>query len=177
MNAVILIAKVIISVTLLIAGSAKLADISSFSMTLRMFAGPAMPQSLIRSAAAAIAIAEVTAGLLSMTFPSAYWINGVVAAICGAFLAVSVLGYLNFRDSSCACFGGLSHRKFDAGALVRSAALLVLAVVALLRVSSSSIQVTASSRLLLGAAEIMLCLTTFIAAQALERSAANLSSR
>jgi len=177
MSPIILIAKTILSVTLLMAGSAKLADVPSFSITLRMFVSLSIPQSFIRFAAAAIAIGEITAGLLSMTFPSIYLMNEVIVAFCSAFLAVSILGYLNFRDRSCACFGGLSQRKFDARAMVRSVGLLILAVVALLRVSSSSIQLTTSSRLLLVVAEGILCLTTFIAAQALERSAANLSTR
>jgi hypothetical protein len=176
-NLIILIAKAILSVTLLVAGSAKLADVSSFSVTLRMFVSLAIPQSFIRFAAVTIAVAEVTAGLLSMTFPSIYLMNGVIAALCGAFFVVSVLGYLNFRESSCACFGGLSQRKFDAVGMGRGAGLLILAAVALQRVPTSTIQLTASSRLLLGAAEVMLCLTTFIAARALDRSAANLSSR
>jgi hypothetical protein len=167
MYIIALAAKLALALTLIAAGSAKLADTGAFASTVRLFvprgwlpAARAVPLALI------IAAGELAVGCASLAVPGAVWVNWVALGLAVAFIAVSVVGYARYRNRSCNCFGGLSRRRFDRRGIARSLLIAVLGVVAALPVPASAIRLSAvDASLLLAAAALAGC-ATFAAAKA-----------
>ena len=166
MAVVILAAKSILAVTLLVAAGAKLADMSSFAGTLRLFIPRQFSSKLIRTIATLMVSGELALGAMSLALPAISWINYMILAVCFAFVTVSAVGYARFRGRTCQCFGALSQRRFDLRGIGRSAVLLVLAVAALGTVQSASVQLEIAPRLLLLAVALLLAASAFVAARA-----------
>lgn len=167
MDLLILGAKSALAMMLLTAGPAKLADLASFTATVRMFAPGLVSLPVVRAAALAIAVAEAALGVLSVSTPGAPWVNVAILALACAFLAVSAVGYLVFRGRSCRCFGPLSQRKFDAWGIVRAAAIVAVAVIAVTGVRPAAVDIPAAARLALLAIGLLVALTAYTAAKAL----------
>jgi hypothetical protein len=186
MDMLILGAKSALAVLLLVAAGAKLADLPGFASAVGLFvprpaswavlrpaSWPVLrPASwpVLRSVALVIALAELVLGAASLSSPAARWLNPVVFAVCCAFVAVSGAGYAFHRRRSCRCFGALSQRKFDAAGIARSVLAAAAAAFAMAPVQPSSVQLTATSRLLLLAAAAMLAFVAFTAAKVLALS-------
>jgi methylamine utilization protein MauE len=162
-----LAAKSLLAAMLLVAGSAKLADLASFAAAVRLFAPVRIPRIAVRWVAAGIAVTELALGSVSLSWPSTGWINPAVFTLACGFTAVSDAGYLFRRGQSCRCFGALSNRKFDAVALVRSAVITVIAAVAMSRVRSALIGIGGVEHLLLLLASVVVAFAAFTAARTL----------
>lgn len=166
MSVVILGAKAGLAVMLLVAAGAKVADLTSFAATARLFL-PLQPlRHRSREIALVVALTEFTVGITSLTVPGVSWINAVVLVLACAFLAVYIAGYLLYRGRSCQCFGALSQRKFDAIGVVCSAVVAVAAVLAAFAAQTWP-QITVPDAVLLGLAGTVLTAAAHTAAQAL----------
>lgn len=158
--------KASIAVLLLAAGGAKLADLSGFAATVRLFAPRRVPPGLPLVAAACVAVGEVSVGAASLSAPATGWLNPAVLAICCAFLAAGTVGYVRYRDRPCRCFGALSRRGFTALGLGRAAGLLGAAVAASATVPPLAISLSPSTRLGLLACGLLVAGATYAAAAA-----------
>ncbi len=167
MYIIALAAKLALALTLIAAGSAKLAGLGQFAATVRLF----LPRGLTappvtRKAAVLIAAGELAAGYASLVLPRAGWVNWVVLGLGIAFTAVSAVGYARYRGRSCNCFGGLSRRKFDRLGIGRSLVIVGGGVLATLPVPASAVRLSAADAILLLAAAIVASGATFAAAKA-----------
>lgn len=159
-------AKSVVAVMLLAAGGAKLADLASFAVTVRLFLPRGVPRRVRGGAAVGIAVAEVVIGGASLSFPAVRWLNLVVFAAAGVFVLVSVAGFVFYRGQSCRCFGALSQRKFDAAGIVRSLGIATLAAFAMSGVPPESIRLGIGARILLLTAMAIVGFAAFTAAGA-----------
>lgn len=164
---ILLGAKAAVAATLLIAGGAKLADISGFAATTRLFMPWRLPRLLTRCFAVGAAVTELMLGALSLSSPSVRWLNLVIFAVTLLFLAIASLGYALHRGRSCRCFGALSQRRFDARGIARSAAIAAIAAVAIPGAPTAAIRIDAPERTALAIGAIMLSLAAFTAASSI----------
>jgi len=155
MALMVLGAKAGLAVLLLTAGGAKLADLSGFAATMRLFVPDFATQPVLRAAALGIALGELAVGAASLSSPGLGWVNAAVLAICCGFLAVSAVGYAWHRDRPCRCFGAMSKRTFNAAGLGRSALLAACAGLAEMPVRPSLIQLGVAGRLALLAGAVL----------------------
>ena len=167
MDVVILGAKAAIAVTFLIAGSAKLADISGFTATMRLFLPWPVSRLAIRCSAVGIALSELLLGSFSLSSPSARWLNPMIFAATLLFVGVALLGYALHRGRSCRCFGALSERKFDALGIIRNVTIAVVAAAAMLSVPSPAINIDAPERVALAIGAMMVGLAAFTATRSI----------
>jgi hypothetical protein len=161
----VLSSKAVIAVLLLAAGGAKLADLSGFASTVRLFL-PEPVRSRSPQLAAGIAVGELAAGAVSLSVPQARWPNLVVLAVCVAFLVTWSIGYVRHRGRSCRCFGALSARGFDRAGIVRAAVLLLAALAAVAPVPVLSVQLGLGGQLALLAGGALIAGATYSAAAA-----------
>ena len=85
MNQTAAAAKACVAVILLVAGGAKLADLSGFSATLRLFLPRKTPHLAIRGSAVGVVAAELVLGGASLCWPGGRWLNPVILALTCAF--------------------------------------------------------------------------------------------
>ena len=171
MYIITLAAKLALALTLIAAGSAKLADIGQFASTARLFlprgrlpGRRAVP--VTRTVAGLIAAGELAVGCASLSAPRAGWVNWVVLGMGTLFVVISVIGYARYRNRSCNCFGGLSRRKFDRWGIARSLVVAAGGGVATLPVPASAVRLSAVDASLLLAAAVLAGCATFAAAKA-----------
>jgi hypothetical protein len=162
-----LAAKSLVAVMLLVAGGAKLADVASFAMAVRLFVSFRVPRPVLRWIAIGVALAELALGAGSLSWPAAGWLNPVVFAMACGFVAVSIAGYVFHRGLSCRCFGALSRRKFDAMGVLRSMAIAAVAAASMSGVAPGLVDVDVAGRVLLLAAGVLVALAAFTAAGSL----------
>jgi hypothetical protein len=167
MQLIALGAKAALAVMLLVAGGAKLADLDSFAGTARLFLPRRLPHRTQRWAALGVALAELATGGVSLSAPALRPVNLVVLGLGCAFVAVSAAGYVFYRGRACRCFGGLSRKTFDRPAILRAAAVVAVAVLALGHVPAAATRVGAVSEVLLGLAAALVAAAAFTAARAL----------
>jgi Methylamine utilisation protein MauE len=173
MNEIAAAAKAGIAVILLVAGGAKLADLSGFGATLRLFLPGRTPRAAIRGCAVAIVAAELLLGGVSLCLPAVRWLNPVILALTCVFVIVTATGFAVFRGRSCRCFGALSSKKFDRISIARSCVLVVMAALAMGGLGSTA-GLSGLDSALLAVASVLLILGTFTAARALDAGATNL---
>lgn len=166
-----LAAKLALALTLIAAGSAKLADTRGFAATVRLFVPPGLVPAtravpVTRFVAGVMAAGELAAGCASLAVPRAAWLNWVVLGLGALFIVISVIGYARYRDRSCNCFGGLSRRKFDRRGIARSLLIGAGGVVATFPVPASAVRLSAADAILLLAAAALAACATFAAAKA-----------
>jgi hypothetical protein len=159
----VLSSKAVIAVLLLAAGGAKLADLSGFASTVRLFL-PEPARSRSPQLAAGIAVGELAAGAVSLSVPQARRPNLVVLAVCIAFLVTWSIGYVRHRGRSCRCFGALSARGFDRAGIVRAAVLLLAALAAVAPVPVLSVQLGLGGQLALLAGAALIAGAAYSAA-------------
>jgi hypothetical protein len=167
MTVVFLAAKAALAVLLLVAGGAKLSDLDGFSTAVALFAPPRTPRRLLRAVAVALAGAELAAGAASLAAPSWRWVNLAVLVLSCGFVAVSALGYARHRDRTCRCFGALSRRRFDLGALLRAGVIAAVAALAAGPVSTSSVRLGLAGQLLLLGCAVLVAVAARTAARVL----------
>ena len=167
MTTLALTAKAAVAVMLLVAGSAKLADVRGFAAAVRLLIPVRVPGAAGRVAALTIAVAEVALGLASLSSPAAGWINLLVFGFTCGFVVVSVYGYAFHRGRSCRCFGALSRRKFDALAIARTLAIAGAAALATAGLPRATIEASVADRVLLLLTAALTSLAAFSAARAL----------
>jgi hypothetical protein len=160
-------AKSAIAVVLVVAGGAKLADLASFAATIRLFLPRRTPALFARSLAYGTALGELGLGVGSLCFPALTWLSLLVLAVCCAFVAVSVSGYVLYRGRSCRCFGALSPGAFDAVGILRTALMAGLAAAAMSGIPPVALRVAPPARILLIVSTAMLAFAAFTAARAL----------
>jgi hypothetical protein len=166
MNFLVLAAKSGLALMLIVAGSAKLAGVSSFAASVKLFVPVHGSPRAMERIAIGIATFELILGSASLAFPSVGAINLVVLATACGFLTVSSIGYVRHRGKSCLCFGQLSNRVFDAVGVMRSVVIVGLAAgVALIDVSRSAIQLTTAGHLLLLGGTVVVAVATYTAAR------------
>lgn len=165
-DALVLCAKTAVACLLIVAGGAKLSDPASFASTVRMFIPLRVGWSWLTAIAVGISLAELAAGLASLTFPASTALNIVVFAMACAFAVVSAVGYAFHRGRSCRCFGGLSQRRFDAAGVGRGIVIAGVAAVPLAPVGASDLQLDTTTRVLLFAAAVLLAVVASTAARA-----------
>ena len=166
MDFLVLAAKSGLALMLIVAGSAKLAGVSGFAASVKLFMPAQVSARVMERTAIGIATFELTLGSASLAFPSVAAINFLVLATACGFLAVSCIGYVRHRGKSCLCFGQLSNRVFDGAGVLRSALIVGLAAsVALIGVSPSAIQLATAGHALLIAGAIVVAVATYTAAR------------
>jgi hypothetical protein len=165
----VLSCKAVISVLLLAAGGAKLADLPGFASTVRLFVPWAAPRRWSLPLAAGIAAGELAAGAASLSVPQARWPNIVVLASCVAFLATWSIGYVRHRGRSCRCFGALSTRGFNRAGLARTAVLVLAALAAATPVPVLAVHLGLGGQLALLAGGALVACATYSAAVAVNR--------
>ncbi|HEY3907527.1 MAG TPA: MauE/DoxX family redox-associated membrane protein [Streptosporangiaceae bacterium] len=161
----VLSCKAVIAVLLLAAGGAKLADLSGFASTVRLFL-PRPARARSPQLAAGIAVGELAAGAVSLSVPQARWPSLVVLAVCVAFALTWSVGYVRHRGRSCRCFGALSAREFDQAGVVRAGVLVLAALAAAAPVPVLSVQLGLGGRLALLAGGALIAGATCSAAAA-----------
>ena len=166
MDVLVLAAKSGLALMLVVAGAAKLAEVSSFAATVQVFTPISTSARITESLASALATLEVLLGGTSLAFPSIAAVNWLVLAAGCAFLTVSLIGYLRHRGMSCRCFGQLSNRTFDAAGVMRSLVIVGLAAgVAVSSVPQTAIQLVTVDHLLLLGGAVLVALATYTAAR------------
>jgi Methylamine utilisation protein MauE len=168
MTVLALTAKALVAVLLLVAGGAKLADLTGFAAAVRLLIPLRLPGSTARTAALAVAVAELALGLASLSSPATGWLNLAVLAVARGFVAVSVLGYAFHRGRSCRCFGALSpRRKFDALGMARAVVIAGAAGLATAGLPRAVVTIGTGDRILLLLTAALTSLAAFSAARAL----------
>jgi hypothetical protein len=166
MNFLVLAAKSGLALMLIVAGSAKLAGVSSFTASVKLFVPVDGSPRAMERIAVGIATFELLLGSASLAFPSVAVFNLLVLATTCGFLTVSAIGYVRHRGKSCLCFGQLSNRVFDGVGVLRSVLLVGLAAgVASIAVSRSAIQLTIAGHLLLLGGAVVVAVATYTAAR------------
>ncbi|HZO77576.1 MAG TPA: MauE/DoxX family redox-associated membrane protein [Solirubrobacteraceae bacterium] len=166
MNFLVLAAKSGLALMLIVAGSAKLAGVSSFAASVKLFAPVQGSTRALERIAIGIAAFELTLGSASLAFPSVAVINLLVLATACGFLTVSSIGYVRHRGKSCLCFGGLSNRVFDGLGILRSVVIVGLATgVSVIAVSRSAIALSTAGHLLLLGGAAVIAMATYTAAR------------
>lgn len=166
MDALVLAAKSGLALMLVVAGSAKLAGVSSFAASVKLFIPTQSSSRVTERIAVGIATFELILGSASLAFPSVAVFNVLVLATTCAFLTVSSLGYARHRGTSCLCFGHLSNRVFDAPAVIRSLVIVGLAAsVTWIAVSRSAMQLATADHVLLLGGAVVVAVATYTAAR------------
>jgi hypothetical protein len=174
-------AKALLAVMLLVAGGAKLADLDSFAVSVRLFlprrrtGSPAAGGLLTSPASArriawAVALAELALGGASLAVPAIWALNVAVLAAACCFAAVSGIGFAFHRGRSCRCFGALSRRRFDLAGLARAAAVAALAGLATAPAAPAAVILTPAGHGLLLAGSALVAFVAFTAARSLAAS-------
>jgi hypothetical protein len=162
-----LAAKVAVAVVLLASGGAKLADLTGFAATIRLFA-PARALPLARAAAVAISAAEALSGAVSLCWPALGWVNFAVLGLSCGFAIVAAVGYARHRGRPCHCFGALSRSGFGLSSLLRALAIVVVAAVACVPVRPApQLHFALAFHLLLLAGAVLMSAAAAAAAKAL----------
>jgi hypothetical protein len=175
-------AKALLAVMLLVAGGAKLADLDSFAVSVRLFlprrhrTGSPTAGGLLTSPASArriawaVALAELGLGGASLAVPAIRALNLAVLATACCFAAVSGIGFAFHRGRSCRCFGALSGRRFDLAGLARAAAVAALAGLATAPAAPAAVILTPAGHGLLLAGSALVGFVAFTAARSLAAS-------
>jgi len=171
----VLTAKAAIAVLLLASGAAKLADLTGFAATIRLFVPARAAARLLPAlpvAAITVAAAELLAGAVSLCWPAAGWVNPAVLTLGCGFAAAAAAGYARHRGRPCHCFGALSRRGFSARTLLQALVIVAAAVLACQRVRpAAQLQFSAGLHVLLLAAAGLLIGAVYTAAKALAKTA------
>lgn len=176
MDVLILGAKSALAVMLIIAGGAKLADVSSFAATMRLFMPWQPRRSAMRCFAVGVAVSEVALGTASLSWPAANWLNTLTVAAACLFFVITSVGYVLYRGRTCRCFGALSQRKFGKLSVLRSLGMVTVAVVAMFDVRLAAVELSEAARSLLAVSAVFLTLAALAAANAM-RTIARTESR
>jgi hypothetical protein len=166
MAGIALACKAALAVLLVAAGASKLADLSGFAATVRLFL-QAGTRAVRRATAVGIAAGEIVLGAASLSSPHASWLNVAVLALCCAFVAVSAVGHARYPGRACRCFGALTVRAFNRAAVGRAALLTLAAALATLPVSAPLLRLGAGGRLGLLAGAAVIAWSAFTAAAAI----------
>jgi hypothetical protein len=163
-------AKAALAVVLLVAGSAKLADLDDFAGAVGLFVpgrwprlAPAAPPVV----AVVLAVGELLIGVASLCWPGLGWVNVAVLALACGFTAVAAFGYARRRGQPCRCFGALSRRRFGPRALAQALLISGAAWLAARPISPAQLQIGQGARLLLLAGAGITALAAYSAAGAL----------
>jgi methylamine utilization protein MauE len=166
MAAVVLACKAAVAVLLTAAGGAKLADLTGFAASVRLFWPGRLAPARLLAVSAGLAGGEVAAGAASLSSPRAGWLNLVVLAICGGFVATAAVGYARHPGRPCRCFGGLSRRGFNAAGIATAMIIAACAAVAMIPVRPALTQLGASGRFGLLAGATLVAVAAYTAAAA-----------
>lgn len=125
----LLTGRAALAAVLVAAGSAKLADVESFAVTLTALGISAHRQPVARRLGVALPLMELGIGfaLASGAAPEAVDIAALVLTI--AFSAAVVVALSRHLQVTCRCFGALSESQFSRRGLARSLALMALAAI------------------------------------------------
>lgn len=160
-------AKSLLAVMFLVAGGAKLADLTSFAAAVRLFLPHRIALHQLRAIAGTAASSELVIGAASLSRPTTKWVNGIVFAAACVFVVISILGYVFNRGRSCRCFGALSKREFNTAGILRSLAIGAVAFASMRSVRPSFVDISLAGSLLLLFVGVLLALAAFTAAQSL----------
>ncbi len=163
-------AKAAVAVLLLVAGGAKLADLTGFAAAIRLFLPAAAPQAVLAglpAAGAALALTELLTGVASLCWPAAGWLNWVVLALACGFVVVAAIGFTRHRGRPCRCFGALTRRSFGVRATAQALLIAGVAGLALRPARPAQVDLGLAEHLLLLAGASLLGLAAYTAARAL----------
>ena len=166
MSTIGLCCKAAVAVLLLVAGGAKLADLSGFGATVGLFLPRGLRPVMLRGASAAIAAWELALGAVSLSSPLLGWVDLVVLATACCFMLVAVVGYLRYPGRPCRCFGALSRRAFGLAGIGRAALIAAAAAAAVLPVRPSLLGLAAADRIGLAAGGLLVAAACAVAAGA-----------
>lgn len=124
MDAVLLVARLILAAVFLVSGISKLFDLSGAQAAMRSFG---VPESMTRAGGILLPIAEIVIALLLLPVETAKW-GALLGLILLAVFIVSI-GYnlSKGRKFDCHCFGQLTTSEIGPSTLIRNAVLAVLA--------------------------------------------------
>jgi uncharacterized membrane protein YphA (DoxX/SURF4 family) len=121
-------ARALVAATLVIAGGAKLADITGFDRTLRSLGFSHLAGQSTAVLAVVVAAVEI---LLGLWLAIGYW--AVASSICAVvllatFSLVTTVAVVGGSSASCKCFGALGDSLFGASGVFRVLSLTALSV-------------------------------------------------
>jgi peroxiredoxin/uncharacterized membrane protein YphA (DoxX/SURF4 family) len=124
MEALLLVARLILAAVFLVSGIAKLLDLSGGKSAMRSFG---VPESLARPAGILLPIVEILVAVLLIPVATAAW--GALLALLLLAVFIVGIGYnlARGRKFECHCFGELTHSEIGPSTLIRNAVLAVLA--------------------------------------------------
>lgn len=167
LQVVVLLLRAGLAAVLVAAGSAKLADLRSFALTLMGLGLPARRQLLLRGLALLIPLFEVGLGLAIVSGLWSMVINSVVLVLMVGFNAVVIVALRRKLKVTCRCFGTLSDSQFSGKGLARSLLLTGVAAIVFWSGNVLSLQVSDSptTSILLVAGFLLFALAAAQAAQ------------
>jgi Methylamine utilisation protein MauE len=173
MAALVLGCKAGLAVLLLVAGAAKLADLTGFGSAIKLFLPPRLPPRpaarVSTAGASAVAVTELGLGLGSLGWPASGWLNLAVLAIAAGFVAVAAAGLALHHGRSCGCLGTLSQRSFGPRGLAQAVAIATAAALATRQVQAAQLRIDLAAQVLLLAAAGLTALVAFTAARVISR--------
>jgi uncharacterized membrane protein YphA (DoxX/SURF4 family) len=129
LQVVVLLLRAGLAAVLVAAGSAKLADLRSFALTLMGLGLPARWRLLLRGLALIIPLFEVGLGLAVVSGLWPLVINGVVLVLMASFSVVVIVALRRKLKVACRCFGTLSDSQLSSKGLARSLLLTGVAAI------------------------------------------------
>lgn len=124
MDALLLVARLVLAAVFLISGIAKLLDLSGSQAAMRSFG---IPESLSKGAGIVLPIVEIVVAILLLPVATAKW--GALAALVLLLIFIAGIGYnlARGRKFECHCFGQLTRSEIGTPTLVRNVVLAVIA--------------------------------------------------
>ncbi len=124
MNGLLLGARVGLACALIVAGAAKLVDLSGARRSLEQFG---VPGRIVSPVAVGLSLFEVAVGVALVPVASAWGAGLAATVVLLVFTAAVAAALARGVEADCHCFGRISSRPIGAGTLGRNAALLALA--------------------------------------------------
>lgn len=125
MNGFLLGARLGLACALIVAGAAKLVDLSGARRSLEQFG---VPGGVVSPVAVGLSLVEVAVGIALIPVASAWGAALAATALLLTFTAAVAAALARGVEADCHCFGRISSRPIGAGTLGRNVALLALAV-------------------------------------------------
>lgn len=126
MDALLLIARLVLAAVFVVSGIAKLLDLPGSRQAMRSFG---VPESLAKPAGVALPIAELVLAVLLLPVATAPWAALALLALLIVFVGAIAYNLARGRSFDCHCFGQMTTSKIGTSTLVRNG---VLAAIALL---------------------------------------------
>jgi len=129
MDALLLVARLILAAVFLVSGISKLFDLAGAQAAMRSFG---VPESMTRAGGILLPIAEIVIALLLLPVETAKWGALLALILLAVFIGSISYNLSQGRKFDCHCFGQLTTSEIGPSTLIRNAVLAVLAAFVLI---------------------------------------------